>query len=154
LKNFFDRLKKECKAADVKFQGHYTDNKQIKYDETISFDDFKSLFGVGGNQQGTLVQPTAQNKPNSTVYIIKFDNLTMIKSFFGEAFQEDKLKGTHWTRGGINFSKSVKIGKCDVEVNSLEVNYSKNSMKLTMKWSVSEKGGGSMQDFGHFRFFF
>lgn len=69
------------------------------------------------------------------------------------------LKGNRWSRGGVptrtfgrsgfgfgfgssTFSKSSKIGPCDVEIRSLDVNYSKNGMKCTLKFEVGEVGGG------------
>lgn len=68
------------------------------------------------------------------------------------------LKGNRWSRGGVptrtfgggfggfgsTFSKSSKLGQCDVEIQSLDVNYSKNGMKCTLKFEVGEVGGGSL----------
>ncbi|KAG2023930.1 hypothetical protein CC2G_001533 [Coprinopsis cinerea AmutBmut pab1-1] len=65
VKKILDRLKKDCKAADVKFQGS---PKTIKFDEILEFAEFQALFGG----KGTLIQPTPQNKPTSTVTIIHF----------------------------------------------------------------------------------
>lgn len=42
--------------------------------------------------------------------------------------------------GAPSFSKSVKIGPCDVTVESMEVNYSKNGMKCTLKFEVHGDG--------------
>lgn len=59
------RLKKECKNESVKFQGS---SKTIKFDEVLEYDEFQSIFGG----KGTLIQPTPENKPKSTVTIIEF----------------------------------------------------------------------------------
>ena len=68
------------------------------------------------------------------------------------------LKGNIWSRGGScicpsreglllkyllgapSFSKSIKMGPCDVTVTSMEVNYSKNGMKCTLKFDVQGDG--------------
>jgi hypothetical protein len=42
---------------------------------------------------------------------------------------------------GSTFAKSVKMGACDVSISSLEVNYSKNNLKCTLKFEVRESGG-------------
>ncbi|KAG6805692.1 hypothetical protein H0H93_004269, partial [Arthromyces matolae] len=41
VKKVFDRLKKECKSNDVKFQGS---SKTIKFDEVYSEEEFNMLF--------------------------------------------------------------------------------------------------------------
>jgi len=61
------RLKKECKTAECKFQGS---TKTVKMDEVFEKEEFDALFKDSGH--GTLVQPTPDNKPNSTVTIINF----------------------------------------------------------------------------------
>lgn len=38
------------------------------------------------------------------------------------------------------FEKGKKIGPCEVSVDSLVVNYAKNSMKCTLKFEVDEVG--------------
>jgi len=64
-----------------------------------------------------------------------------VEEFFGAELKD--LKGYQWTRGGgPRFSKSLKQGACDVEITSFEVNYSKNGMKCSLKFEVSEVGGG------------
>lgn len=71
------------------------------------------------------------------------------------------MKGYAWTRGGTYaalvcpltlsltpavgapyFSKSTKQGLVDVDIIQLEVNYSKNGLKCTLKFEVEEHGGG------------
>ncbi|TEB30087.1 hypothetical protein FA13DRAFT_1733898 [Coprinellus micaceus] len=131
VKKIFDRLKKECKADGVKFQGS---PKTIKFDEVLEANEFEALFGG----KGFLVQPRPDNKPKSTVTIMTF-NASQVNSFFGGDMKG--LKGNIWTRGGApSFSKSVKIGPCDVTVESMEVNYSKNGMKCTLKFEVHGDG--------------
>lgn len=39
---------------------------------------------------------------------------------------------------GSTFAKSVKVGAVDVSVRSLEVNYSKNNMKCSLKFQVAQ----------------
>ncbi|TRM62788.1 hypothetical protein BD626DRAFT_593077 [Schizophyllum amplum] len=147
FKTFFDRLKKECKSDNVKFQGKGP--KTIKFDEVLTHEDFEALFKGKGN----LIQPTPTNKPKSTVTIMTFNSAQITDLFEGEL---KPLKGNRWTRslggglfgggmfggGGMTMSKSKKTGACDLTVNSLEVNYSKNNMKCTLKFDVSEVGGG------------
>ena len=59
------RLKKECKSDNVKFQGS---PKTIKIDEVWEQSEFEAIF----SGKGTLIQPTPDNKPKSTVTIIYF----------------------------------------------------------------------------------
>ena len=59
------RLKKECKSDSVKFQGS---PKTIKIDEVWEQSEFEAIF----SGKGTLIQPTPDNKPKSTVTIIHF----------------------------------------------------------------------------------
>ncbi|KAL1658801.1 hypothetical protein GGF50DRAFT_108253 [Schizophyllum commune] len=149
FKTFFDRLKKELKTDAVKFQGKGP--KTIKFDEVLAPADFEGLFGG----KGTLIQPTPQNKPKSTVTIISYTAGQVADLFEGEL---KTLKGNRWTVGGLptrNFgggffgggpmtmSKSRKTGACDVTVLGLEVSYSKNNIKCTLKFDVNEVGGGS-----------
>ncbi|KAJ7715378.1 hypothetical protein B0H16DRAFT_500741 [Mycena metata] len=144
VKKIFDHLKKECKSDSVKFQGSV---KTIKFDEVFEQTEFETLFGGKGH----LVQPTPQNKPKSVVTIIEFNNATYIQNFFGDELKP--LKGNVWSRGGIpqrsfgffsgggGLSKSIKQGSCDVTIRSLEVNYSKNNLKCTLKFEVGQVGG-------------
>ncbi|KAG2023931.1 hypothetical protein CC2G_001533 [Coprinopsis cinerea AmutBmut pab1-1] len=135
VKKILDRLKKDCKAADVKFQGS---PKTIKFDEILEFAEFQALFGG----KGTLIQPTPQNKPTSTVTIIHFNSAQLV-DFFGADIT--KLKGNAWTRGGgPRFAKSVKLGQCDLRVDSLDINYSKNGMKCTLKFEVDDASASGM----------
>ncbi|TFK38758.1 hypothetical protein BDQ12DRAFT_705322 [Crucibulum laeve] len=116
VKKIFDRLKKECKADGVKFQGS---SKTLKVDEVFEEAEFQSL----------------------TVTIIHFNTQAQISEFFSDELKT--LKGNTWTRGGgPSFSKSIKTGACDVTINSFEVNYSKNGMKCTIKFGVEGEGGG------------
>jgi len=136
IKKLFDRLKKECKAADVKFQGS---PKTVKYDEVLEQSEFDALF----KGRGTLIQPTPLNKPTSTVTIIAFSG-SQTETFFTEAGTKlGQLKGQRWSIGGAPFfAKSEKLGQCEVQIEGLEVQYSRNTMKCTLKFDVSELGGG------------
>ncbi|KAH6880845.1 hypothetical protein BKA70DRAFT_1411644 [Coprinopsis sp. MPI-PUGE-AT-0042] len=133
VKMFVDRLKKDCKGTDVKFHGA---PKTIKFDEVLEYDEFLAIFGG----HGTLVQPTPTNKPTSTVTIMHFDR-NQVLSFLGPECTTG-LKGTLWTKGGgPRFAKSLQIGQCDLRINSLDVNYSKNGMKCTLKFEVEDVDG-------------
>ncbi|KAL6310430.1 hypothetical protein BKA93DRAFT_889205 [Sparassis latifolia] len=150
LKKIFDRLKKECKAVSCKFQGA---PKTIKIEEVFEVDEFNAIFAG----KGRLIQPTPENKPKSTVTIMDF-NTAQVQVLFGDELKA--LKGNRWSRGGVpvrtfgagfgglgsSFSKSVKQGPCDVEILRLDVNYSKNGMKCTLKFDVGDVGGGSGYD--------
>ncbi|KAF8816571.1 hypothetical protein BYT27DRAFT_7181909 [Phlegmacium glaucopus] len=154
VKKVFDRLKKECKSDAVKFQGS---PKSIKIDEVYSEAEFELLF----SGKGLLIQPTSTNKPKSVVTIIHFNSQAHIESFFGDELKP--LKGNSWSRGGVpqrtfgagfggygsTFAKSLKIGAVDVDIRSLEVNYSKNNMKCSLKFEVAQQGGGSGNCFGY-----
>ncbi|KZT74608.1 hypothetical protein DAEQUDRAFT_702080 [Daedalea quercina L-15889] len=134
LKKIFDRLKKDCKSDAVKFQGA---PKTVKFDEVLGYDEFQFISGG----RGTLIQPTPQNKPKSTVAIIEYRTKAAIEDLFGDELKA--LKGYAWTRGGAPyFSKSIKQGLVDVDIIQLEVTYSKNGMKCTLKFDVEEHGGG------------
>ncbi|KAF8888721.1 hypothetical protein CPB84DRAFT_1837606 [Gymnopilus junonius] len=149
VKKVFDRLKKECKSDAVKFQGG---PKTIKMDEVYSEAEFDLLF----KGKGHLIQPTLTNKPKSVVTIIHFNSQAHIDAFFGDELKP--LKGNIWSRGGVpqrtfgagfggfgsTFSKSQKIGAVDVAISSLEVNYSKNNMKCTLKFEVTQLRGGGV----------
>jgi hypothetical protein len=85
-------------------------------------------------------------------------NKNQIAELFGPELKA--LKGNRWSQGGIptrafgagfggygsTFSKSVKQGSCDVEIRSCNVNYSKNGMKCTMKFDVTQVYGGYDDD--------
>lgn len=58
-------LKKECKQDTCKFQGA---PKTIKIDDVLEVAEFESMFAG----KGTQIQPTPDNKPKSTVTIIRF----------------------------------------------------------------------------------
>ncbi|KAJ7473991.1 hypothetical protein FB451DRAFT_1034958, partial [Mycena latifolia] len=150
IKKIFDRLKKECKAEGLKFQGS---PKTIKFDEVLETAEFETLFGG----KGRLVQPTPQNKPKSAVTIIEFNTAAHLQSFFGDELKP--LKGNLWSKGGVptrgfgffgggggGFSKSVKHGTCDVSIRSAEISYSKNNLKCTLKFEVGQVGGGGGYD--------
>ncbi|KAJ7598667.1 hypothetical protein C8J56DRAFT_914664 [Mycena floridula] len=140
LKKMFDRLKKDCKSDTCKFQGH---SKTVKFDEVLEASEFDFIFGG----KGTLIQPTPENKPKSTVTIIQFNSIAQIQGLFGDELKP--LKGNRWTVGGIMFSKSIKQGPVDVAISSIEVNYAKNTMKCVMKFEVDEvraAGRGSYYD--------
>ncbi|KAF9007854.1 hypothetical protein BDQ17DRAFT_1350090, partial [Cyathus striatus] len=125
IKKIYDRLKKECKSDNVKFQGI---PKTIKFDEVYEHSEFETIF----NGAGDLVQPTPTNKPKSTVTIITLVRRDQVLRFFGDEFKG--LKGCRWTRGGApTFEKSKKMpGTVEVVINSLDVNYSKNGMKCSL----------------------
>ncbi|KIK68373.1 hypothetical protein GYMLUDRAFT_68238 [Collybiopsis luxurians FD-317 M1] len=144
LKKIFDQLKKDCKSDNCKFQGSA---KTIKIDEVFEQTEFNAIF-MG---KGHLIQPTPENKPNSVVTIIHFENQAHINDLFGGELKS--LKGNRWTKGGFqghrlgffggggsNFAKSVKTGSCDVDLHSIEVNYSKSTLKCSMKFLVAEAG--------------
>jgi hypothetical protein len=61
------RLKKDCKTDANKFQGS---PKTIKVDDAMDLEDFKLVFKPG--EIGDLIQPTPENKPNSTVWMIGY----------------------------------------------------------------------------------
>ncbi|KDQ57481.1 hypothetical protein JAAARDRAFT_193803 [Jaapia argillacea MUCL 33604] len=153
LKKMYDRVKKECKSDTCKFQGS---PKTIKFDEVLEFAEFQNLF-VG---KGRLVQPTLDNKPKSTVWIVDYTTQAELQELFGDELKP--LKGNRWSVGGVptrgggfgfgggsTFSKSSKIGAVDVEVTSLEVNYSKNTMKCSLKFEVRQIGGGGYDSDGY-----
>ncbi|KAF9517716.1 hypothetical protein BS47DRAFT_1339244 [Hydnum rufescens UP504] len=141
LKKIFDRLKKECKSPTCKFQGS---SKTIKFDEVLEKSEFDTLF-MGG--VGTVIQPTPQNKPTSTVTIIRFHGAAQLEALFGGELKP--LKGEKWSiGGGPSFAKSLKLGACDVDIDDLEISYSKNTMKATLKFEVSEVGGAARDFYG------
>jgi hypothetical protein len=71
------RLKKECKADACKFQGSV---KTIKVDDVIDHEDFQAIFRPG--ETGHLIQPTAENKPKSTVTIVEYVRLSSYSPLF------------------------------------------------------------------------
>ncbi|EIN08891.1 hypothetical protein PUNSTDRAFT_86963 [Punctularia strigosozonata HHB-11173 SS5] len=138
LKRIFDQrvltLKKGCKSDTCKFQGS---PKTVKVDDVIDYDDFQAIFRPG--EIGTLIQPTPENKPKSTVTIIHY-NSAQVSALFGDEMKE--LKGNMWTIGGAPyFSKSVKRGQCTVVVDGAQLNYAKNGMKCTIKFDVRQQDG-------------
>ncbi|KAI1797210.1 hypothetical protein LXA43DRAFT_402133 [Ganoderma leucocontextum] len=138
LKKICDRLKKECKTEKCKFQGG---SKSIRIEEIMEYPEFEAIF-MG---KGVLVQPTPTNKPKSTVTIIEYRSREQINALFGDDLKA--LKGFRWSRGGAPFfTKSQKLGQCDVEITHIEVNYSKNGMKCALKLEVQEEGGGYSSD--------
>ncbi|KAG6847220.1 hypothetical protein H0H93_009442, partial [Arthromyces matolae] len=100
--------------------------------------------------KGVLIQPTPENKPKSTVTIIEFRTQAQIQTFFGDELKP--LQGNNWTRGartwgagfggmGSTFTKSTKIGPVDITIRNLDINYSKNNMKCTLKFEMAQVGG-------------
>ncbi|KAL1712321.1 hypothetical protein EV715DRAFT_259603 [Schizophyllum commune] len=163
FKTFFDRLKKELKTDAVKFQGNGP--KTIKFDEVLAPADFEGLFGVSGYFIVSTLSDFSEYSIPTCVRnsFARFPALTSLPQTAGQVadlFEGElkALKGNRWTVGGLptrNFgggffgggpmtmSKSRKTGACDVTVLGLEVSYSKNNMKCTLKFDVNEVGGGS-----------
>ncbi|KAH9924319.1 uncharacterized protein BXZ73DRAFT_103608 [Epithele typhae] len=138
IKKLFDGLKKQCKSADCKFQGS---RKSVKLDEVLEKDEFDAIFKTGDGELGTLIQPTPTNKPTSTVTIIEYSGADARDLLTNGGANLGQLKGTRWSiGGGRSFRKSEKLGACDVEIDFLEVQYSRNTMKCTLKFEVSEVG--------------
>ncbi|KAJ6628397.1 hypothetical protein B0H10DRAFT_2160888 [Mycena sp. CBHHK59/15] len=150
VKKIFDRCK-ECKSDGVKFQGS---TKTIKFDEVLEQAEFETLFGG----KGRLIQPTPQNKPKSAVTIIEFNTAAHLQNLFRDELKP--LKGIYGARAmsapflslcvfrpfGGGFSKSVKHGICDVSIHSAEISYSKNNLKCTLKFEISQVGGRGDSD--------
>ncbi|KAF8318171.1 hypothetical protein DL93DRAFT_2076164 [Clavulina sp. PMI_390] len=138
LKKLFDALKKELRSPTCKFQGRGP--KTLKVDEILEPDEFDQVFG----NKGRLIQPTPTNKPGSTVTIIIYAG-DSINELFGDELKP--LKGDVWNIGGAPFfTKSKKLGTCEVEIISIEVSYSKNTSKASIKFEVDQIGGG--RDYG------
>ncbi len=64
------RLQKEIKTDAYKFR-HDCKPKTIRFEEVIEESEFKRIF-VLCNPRGRIVQPRADNKPNSTVWIVEY----------------------------------------------------------------------------------
>jgi hypothetical protein len=138
------RLKQNIKNSlkGIKFyKGWDAVDRKVNINDVLSMEEFLAVFG----NQGKLIQPTATNKPNSSVHIKELDQED-IATILGT----NEFKGELWTKGGQvqgggfflreGFSKSVKInGGCQVILQQAEVKYSANNGKLLMKCTFANK---------------
>ncbi|KAF7795697.1 hypothetical protein EIP86_006862 [Pleurotus ostreatoroseus] len=131
-KSLFDQLKKAAKAE--KYQNVV---RTVKIEEHFSFADFELVFGTSG----TLVQPTPTNKPKSTVYIRTYGSDAQLAALFGDAWKPDQLKGHQWTVGSIFAGKSQKLGQVTLNIQHLEVQWSKGTEKAVLKAEICERDG-------------
>ena len=69
---FTRRLQQEVKNEKYKFRPDGTE-KTVRFEEVIEFDEFgRIFFPEGKNFTLRLIQPRADNKPNSSVTIVEF----------------------------------------------------------------------------------
>lgn len=80
------------------------------------------------NRPGTLIQPTATNKPGSSVYIKSFTS-EELATVFGTEWKDGIFKASLWSQGGIFQGKGKKLGPVDVECGGMEVSYSHGTLK-------------------------
>ncbi|KAK0207940.1 hypothetical protein DFS33DRAFT_1371550 [Desarmillaria ectypa] len=99
---------------------------RIKKDRQSDTAEFDGLFGG----KGVFFQSTPQNEPKSAT------TKAQIAELFGDELKV--LKGNRWTRGGL--------GACNVEIGSVELNYSSNNMKYSLRFKVYEVAGGRGDD--------
>ncbi|PRP74801.1 hypothetical protein PROFUN_06662 [Planoprotostelium fungivorum] len=135
-KNLFDTMKKSLK--EPKYQHTI---RTVRFEEHFSFEDFESVFSTCGE----LIQPTPTNKPNSTVWIRDYKPGDL-PTLFADAWKPDQLKGSSWSVGGIFTGKSRKLGQVQLDILSLEVQWSTNQQKATVKVDVLEKGDTSWME--------
>ncbi|KIP03049.1 hypothetical protein PHLGIDRAFT_37614 [Phlebiopsis gigantea 11061_1 CR5-6] len=130
-KSLFDQIKKAAKGE--KYQNTV---RTVKIEEHFTQPDFELVFG----NSGTLIQPTPTNKPTSSVWIRRYTNETDLRALFGDSYKRDQLKGHQWTVGGIHQGKSQKLPNAvQLEIHSVEVQWSKNQSKATLKVEISEE---------------
>ena len=148
----------------VKFHAGYDSTvRSIKHADFMTSAEFQSVFGA----HGTLLQPTASNKPKSTVTIKSLSPADALAAMGLDAGHQ--FKGELWTkggqpsrggggygsmfgsfggRGGGGFSKGKKIkgGTAVVFSGNVEVKFSANSGKLNLKMPMeppsATMGGG------------
>ena len=93
--------------------------------------EFMSVFG---DQNGTKLQPTPENKPTSQITILAWEDYEKIAGLFGEAaIPQDGYKAQAWKKR--NFMKSWRAGDWPATLESLEVHYNKNKMALHLKFN-------------------
>ena len=130
------------------FTGYDAVDRKIKVDQFVPEAVFQALFGA----EGTLMQPTPQNKPKSKVIIRVISGHSILRILGSPIF-----KGTEWIKGGApqssfgfgffgggggrgGFSKGKKLKQVVLEFHQqsgsdIEVSYATTSQKL--KFSLS-----------------
>ncbi|KAI0696185.1 hypothetical protein BC835DRAFT_1343485 [Cytidiella melzeri] len=129
-KSLFDQLKKAAK--NEKWQGG---PRTVKVEDHFTQADFELVFG----SSGTLIQPTENNKPTSKVWIRRYRDEQDYEALFGDAYKVDQLKGHEWTVGSIFAGKSQKMGQCQLEIQSIEVQWSRNTEKVVLKAEIDHQ---------------
>ncbi|KAI0338649.1 hypothetical protein BDW22DRAFT_1362733 [Trametopsis cervina] len=132
-KSLFDQLKKAAK--NEKYTGC---SRTVKVEDHFSQADFELVFG----SSGLLTQPTPDNKPKSNVWIRKYGNQTDFAALFGDAYKVDQLKGSVWSVGNIFVGKGQKLGQTQLEIQQMEVQWSKNTEKAVLKIEIAQNGYG------------
>lgn len=97
--------------------------------------DFQSIF-VNGQDVGTKIQPTPDNKPTSQITIYTFDTFESIQKLFGDdvTIDKDGYKAQSWCRR--NFRKSYKNGEFDGSITSLKVSFNKSKGTLQLEFEM------------------
>jgi hypothetical protein len=98
-------------------------------------DEFKSIF----DNVGTLIQPTKDNKPNSTVWI-KTLTKDEISTVFGDLLS--KISGQVYSEPR-SFQKQAKLGKSNLDFSAANINYSSNTQQLKIKFDCINQDSGS-----------
>ncbi|KAL5530067.1 hypothetical protein ACEPAF_6324 [Sanghuangporus sanghuang] len=146
IKKIWSSLQKEVKTEKYKFRGGPP--KTCRIEEVIEEDEFFEIF-TGRPDYAGVIQPRPDNKPGSSVHIYEYPT-EEIEKIFGKHHKE--LKGNRYSLGGIaaRFAKGQKIGLVLLNINHLQVNYSRNIMKCGMKFEVEETYPYrcSLDDFG------
>ncbi|KAL5507898.1 hypothetical protein ACEPAH_5516 [Sanghuangporus vaninii] len=134
IKKIWSSLQKEVKTEKYKFRGGPP--KTCRIEEVIEEDEFFEIF-TGRPDYVGMIQPRPDNKPGSSVHIYEYPT-EEIEKIFGKHYKE--LKGNRYSLGGIaaRFAKGQKIGLVLLNINHLQVNYSRNTMKCAMKFEVEE----------------
>ena len=143
-KQIIASVKANLKSAKF-FTGYDAADRKIKVDQFVPEAVFQALFGA----EGTLMQPTPQNKPKSKVIIRVISGPSVLRILGSPIF-----KGTEWIKGGApsrggygffgggggGFSKGKKLKQVVLEFHQqsgsdIEVSYATTSQKL--KFSLS-----------------
>jgi len=138
------------------FSGYDRTYRDITVTDFITLAEFEAVFG----EHGTLLQPTATNKPGSKVHIRSFTG-GQLKEALGLA-SDQGFKAELWRKGGKpgggfslfggvgGFSKGSKVkGGCQAYITQGEANFSTAGNKLRLKVTlVNTEHAGAPTMFG------
>jgi hypothetical protein len=143
-KKLFEKWAKAAERNAKKHKLHNPygeDHCPVEVKETIPWSraEFDDIFGG----KGIKMQPTPENKPTSTITVIRFNDYQSIQNLFGEAsISETNFEVQQWRQR--NFCKPFKMCDSRATLKHLEVEYneSKQTLKLVFGLQTNDTANG------------